>query len=104
MEIPRGYRRTKVGVLPVDWHVSKLGDLCTTSSGTTPSRREAVRYFHNGTLNWVKTLDLNNSKVVETDEKVTEVALHETALTLFPPGTVLIAMYGGSIRSVGPGC
>ena len=93
--IPRGYKRTEVGVIPEDWCVSEIGNICTTSSGTTPLRRKKARYYHSGTVNWVKTLDLNNSKIFETEEKVTEIALRETVLTVFPPGTVLVAMYGG---------
>lgn len=53
------------------------------------------RYFRGGTINWVKTLDLNNSKIRATDECVTEFALSETSLRVYPENTVLVAMYGG---------
>ncbi len=66
-----------------------------TGSGTTPSRAAAARYYHGGSINWVKTLDLNNAEIWETEEQVTPAAMQETALQLYPPGTVLVAMYGG---------
>jgi len=53
------------------------------------------RYFRGGTINWVKTLDLNNSVIFSTDERVTEAALNETSLRVYPKNTVLVAMYGG---------
>lgn len=44
---------------------------------------------------WVKTLDLRNGEISATDECVTNVAVQETSLQVYPPGTVLVAMYGG---------
>jgi len=94
-EIKPGYKMTEVGVFPQDWSVEALGAICTTSSGTTPSRSQADRYFRGGATSWVKTLDLNNSEIFHTEEHVTQAALDETSLKVYPAGTVLIAMYGG---------
>ncbi len=44
---------------------------------------------------WVKTLDLRNGEISATDECVTDLAVQETSLQVYPPGTVLVAMYGG---------
>ncbi len=95
MELKARYKQTEVGVIPEDWNCSALGNLCDTSSGTTPSRSLVERYFRGGTINWVKTLDLNNSVIFSTDERVTEAALNETSLRVYPKNTVLVAMYGG---------
>ena len=95
MEIKPGYKLTEVGVIPEDWEITVLGAVCETSSGTTPSRALMDRYYKNGTIAWVKTLDLNNSDIYATDENVTELALQETCLRSYPVGTVLVAMYGG---------
>src|SRR5690606_2278999 len=51
--------------------------------------------YHNGHIPWVKTTDLNNSIITETEEKVTERALEETSLRKYQKNTVLVAMYGG---------
>jgi type I restriction enzyme, S subunit len=53
------------------------------------------RYFKNGRVPWIKTLDLNNSEIFETDECVTDAALAETSLRIYPTGSVAVAMYGG---------
>jgi type I restriction enzyme S subunit len=64
-------------------------------SGGTPSRALDDRYFLNGKWPWVKTMDLTNSEISFTSERITDAALEESSCRLFPPGTVLVAMYGG---------
>jgi type I restriction enzyme S subunit len=95
MVVKPGYQQTEVGVIPDDWGVDHLGNISSISSGTTPFRELRERYYSNGTINWVKTLDLNNREIVETDERVTEIALKETSLKIYDVDTVLVAMYGG---------
>ncbi|NTW84473.1 MAG: restriction endonuclease subunit S [Chlorobiaceae bacterium] len=95
MEVKKGYKQTEVGVIPEDWEVSTIGDLFTTSSGTTPARSLTDRYYHYGSIHWVKTLDLNNAGIFNTEELVTSKAIEETSLRVYPVGTVLVAMYGG---------
>ena len=81
--------------IPKGWQSLTIEDACTLSSGTTPARDQYDRYYKNGTVHWVKTLDLNNSVLRSTEECVTEKALEETSLKVYPPGTILVAMYGG---------
>jgi type I restriction enzyme M protein len=77
-----------------DWPMEPIAVLFDTRSGTTPSRSNHD-YFKNGTIPWVKTLDLTDGPIRVTDEKITQLALDETHLSILPVGTVLIAMYGG---------
>jgi len=71
-------------------HLKKLGDIAVVSSGTTPSRSNS-EFFDGGTIPWVKTTDLNNSFITETEECVTPLA----KVKLNPACSVLVAMYGG---------
>ncbi|MEG4581852.1 restriction endonuclease subunit S [Microcoleus sp. MON1_C5] len=93
--VPEGYKETKVGLIPNDWQEKRLEDVSKLSSGTTPSRKLEERYYSNGNIYWVKTTDLNNSNIIHTGEKITELALNETCLKEYSIGTVLVAMYGG---------
>ena len=77
-----------------DWPVEPLSALFATKSGTTPSRSR-TDYFQEGTIPWVKTLDLRDGPIRSTDEKITPQALDDTHLSILPVGTVLVAMYGG---------
>jgi type I restriction enzyme, S subunit len=72
-----------------------IADVATFASGRTPSRSRQSDYFDGGTVHWVKTLDLNNGAITRTDESVTTLALADTGMAVLPPGTVLVAMYGG---------
>ncbi|MEH1955775.1 restriction endonuclease subunit S [Nostoc sp.] len=78
-----------------EWEVKILEEVSKLSSGTTPSRKLEDRYYSNGNINWVKTTDLNNAEINDTEEKITELALNETCLRKYDIGTVLVAMYGG---------
>ena len=80
--------------IPNDWEEVKIKDIGKITSGTTPLRSK-LSYHRNGTIPWVKTTDLNNSLIIETEEKITELALKETSLRIYPKDTVLVAMYGG---------
>lgn len=95
INIKDGYKITEVGVIPDDWDVKILEEVSKLSSGTTPARKLEDRYFSKGNINWVKTTDLNNSNIIETEEKITELALNETCLKEYDIDTVLVAMYGG---------
>ncbi len=80
--------------IPSDWEMVKIKDIGKITSGTTPLRSN-MSYHLNGTIAWVKTTDLNNALIAETEEKITEKALKETSLRIYPKDTVLVAMYGG---------
>lgn len=77
-----------------EWKTKRINEIATVTSGLTPLRSNAS-FFVDGTIPWVKTMDLNNASVIKTSEKVTEKALSDTTLRLLPENTLLIAMYGG---------
>lgn len=81
--------------LPQGWTEAKLGEHFDCQSGATPKRAEHDRYFANGSIPWVKTLDLNEGVVNDTDECITPAALAETSCRMHSPETVMVAMYGG---------
>lgn len=90
-----GYKKTELGLIPEEWSFTKLKNIAEIKSGSTPLRAMNDRYYKNGTIHWVKTLDLNNSEITATQEKITELALKESSCQIIPKDTVLVAMYGG---------
>ena len=74
------------------WPRRRLGSLAETCSGLTPNRGRPD-YF-GGQIPWVKTGELLDGTIFNTDEFVTEVAVRECGLRVLPPGTLLVAMYG----------
>jgi type I restriction enzyme S subunit len=78
----------------------RIEEFCRTGSGTTPSRQKAERYY-GGAIPWVKSGELRESEIFQTEENVTEAALQETPLKLAPKGALLVAMYGATVGRVG---
>lgn len=71
----------------------RLGDRAATTSGSTPPRGVKA-YWAPAEVPWVKTGEVVFAPITRTAEAVSQRALAECALTLLPPGTVLVAMYG----------
>jgi len=82
------------------WPMVRLGDVCKTSSGGTPLRSK-LENFENGTINWVKSGEVSNGFIYDSDEKITELAMKNSSVKLFPQNTVLVAMYGATAGKVG---
>ena len=76
--------------------MAKLGEVFTIASGGTPDKKKPLHY-ENGTIPWVKTGDLKTQYVPEGIECITEEGLDNSSAKLFPPNTVLVAMYGATI-------
>lgn len=71
----------------------RLGDHAPTTSGSTPPRGVKA-YWTPAEVPWVKTGEVSFGSITRTEEAVSRRALAECSLTLLPPGTVLVAMYG----------
>ena len=89
-----------LGKIPQGWRVAKLKDLYRTSSGGTPSRKKDS-YYSDGTINWVKTKELKDGFIWDTEEKITDLGLKNSSAKVFPKYTVLMAMYGATIGQLG---
>ena len=71
----------------------KIVELTTVMSGGTPSR-EHSEYWDGGTIGWVKTTELQNNELYDSEEKITELGLNNSSAKMVPENTILIAMYG----------
>ena len=72
----------------------QIQDVCTrVCSGGTPSTRNKDFYI-DGTVPWVKTKEVNNSKIFEAETYITEAALTKSSAKLIPKNCVIVAMYG----------
>jgi type I restriction enzyme S subunit len=71
----------------------RLGEHAPTCSGSTPPRGVKA-YWTPAEVPWVKTGEVAFGRITRTEEAVSRQALAECSLTLLPPGTVLVAMYG----------
>lgn len=77
-----------------------LGDIIETTSGGTPSRKN-MAFYTNGNYCWVKSKELQSSFIIDTEEKITDDAINNSAAKLLPKNSVLIAMYGATVGAYG---
>ncbi len=90
-----------LGEIPSHWEVIKTSHLFShIGSGTTPKSGSEEYYTEEG-FPFLQTGDLNDSYIIETSKKITEKALRETNLTIYPQGSLIIAMYGATIGKLG---
>lgn len=85
-----------LGEVPEHWTVASIKNWFKTSSGGTPdTSKQAEFYTQSGGYPWVRTTDLNNGELWDTEVRITEAALAASACSLLPENTVAVAMYGG---------
>lgn len=87
--------RNERGTKREDWKNLTLNDVAKWGSGGTPSRKHPE--YYKGDIAWVKTGELNNQYLYETEEHITPEAIENSSAKIFPRETVIIAMYGATI-------
>jgi type I restriction enzyme S subunit len=88
-------------VAPSDWQIKSVDDVCVrVTSGGTPSRREPS-YYTGGTWPWVKTQELQDKWIDDTEEHITDEAVASSSAKVLPARTVLVAMYGATVGQLG---
>jgi type I restriction-modification system specificity subunit len=74
--------------------ICKLSEISINiSSGMTPLRSNS-EFWDNGIIPWLKTEQLGEKYIFDTNEYISEKALKETNAKIFPENTLSIAMYG----------
>ena len=84
--------------IPQGWEWCRMGNIGEWGAGATPSKGNPD--YYNGNILWLRTGELNNDIVYDTEIKITEKALKECSLRLNKVGDVMIAMYGATIGKV----
>lgn len=78
--------------LPEGWTWATVGQLVNVATGATPLR--ARPDYYGGKVPWVTSGATNSRLITGAAEYITERAIKETNAKVFPPGTLLVAMYG----------
>ena len=77
----------------------KLGDIAKTSSGGTP-KSTIAEYYEGGNIPWINSGELGNPFITSTNNFITKKGYDNSSAKLFPPQTVLLAMYGATAGKV----
>lgn len=84
-------RQTELGCVPEDWEVVELEKVAEIKSGGTPSTNRSE--FWNGHILWCTPTDitsLSGKYLSDTNRKITEMGLNNSAAELLPTGSVLM--------------
>ena len=78
--------------LPESWIWVRVGTLVEVATGATPLR--ARTDYYGGDIPWVTSGATNADLITSATEYISDRAIRETNAKVFPPGTLLVAMYG----------
>ncbi|WP_054112550.1 restriction endonuclease subunit S [Marinagarivorans algicola] len=84
-----------LGEVPEGWGISSLSYYSTISTGATPDRSKPE--YWDGDIPWIKTGEVKYDEITETEERITSNGVTNSAVTVSPPGTLLMAMYGQGV-------
>lgn len=79
--------------IPETWKWVRVGDVFNVGTGMTPLKTEA-KFYQNGTIPWVTSSLTSQRYIADVETKVTEYALENTSLAVYPAHTLIVAMYG----------
>ena len=82
------------------WTYKKLGEVCETSSGGTPSKSH-LEYYESGTIPWLRSGEVAQGLIYDAELRITDLGLEKSSAKIFPVDTVVLAMYGATVGQVG---
>lgn len=92
-KIRDGYKTYEFGEIPSGWNIKKIGDIFNDlRAGSTPSRK--IEEYFTGDIPWITSGELKYRTIYNTIESITEEAVKDTNLEIYPEGTFFIAITG----------
>jgi type I restriction enzyme S subunit len=77
--------------IPEGWEVKKIGKILKTSLGGTPSTK-VKEYWENGKISWLNSGEIANFPIIDSELKITEAAIKNSATDLLPKGSVMLSI------------
>ncbi|HEH9440631.1 TPA: restriction endonuclease subunit S [Aeromonas sobria] len=79
--------------LPKGWVFERIAVFGLVGTGATPSRSNPA-YWEPAEINWVSSGETAELFVGKTKEQISNLAIKETNVSIYPVGTLIVAMYG----------
>lgn len=82
-EVPEGYKKTKVGIIPEDWEVKRLGEVSNILRGASPRPISDPKWFdNNSNIGWVRISDVSNSNkiLIKTEQYLSNKGIEKSRL------------------------
>ena len=81
--------------------VKSLAELGEWSGGKTPSMSEKS-FWEQGTIPWISSKDMKSSTLIETKDHITEKAVKEASMTVYPANSIAIVTRSGILKHTFP--
>jgi len=90
---------SKLGVIPEGWEVFNIKNKCEVILGGTPARKK-IEYWNQGNIPWINSGKINEFRIIEPSEYITEAGLNNSSTKLMPSGTTVLAITGATLGQV----
>ena len=95
------YRDKLLGKPHSSTKIITIGELGSWSGGKTPSMDNSD-YWENGTTPWITSKDMKVSTLEDTEDHITEKAISEASMTVYPPNGVAVVTRSGILKHTLP--
>lgn len=89
---------SELGEIPKEWDVNQIRNILKTVLGGTPDRTK--KEFWDGNIPWINSGKVNEFRIIEPTEYITEKGLNKSATELLPKRTTVIAITGATLGQV----
>lgn len=89
----QGYKYTEeFGYIPKDWICGKIKNFTSVVTGGTPSTTH--KEYWNGNIKWMSSGELNNKRIFDVKQRITETGLTNSSTHIIPQHCILIGLAG----------
>jgi type I restriction enzyme, S subunit len=85
-------KRVRYAALQSNYERDRLGNVTQVTAGGTPARDNPS--YWNGSIPWVKSGELLDGDIYDTEEHISEAGVLNSSAKVFPAETILVALYG----------
>ena len=96
---PSEFEENELGLIPKGWSFSKINEKLDVLLGGTPSRSNDS-YWKDGVVSWINSGKVNEFRVIQPSEMITDQAVSDSSTKLLPKKTTLIAITGATLGQV----
>jgi type I restriction enzyme S subunit len=90
---------SEMGQIPKGWKVETIGNVLKTVLGGTPDKTNN-KFWINGTIPWINSGKINEFRIIQPSEYITQEAFDNSATKMMPKGTTVIAITGATLGQI----
>lgn len=79
--------------LPSGWTWARISEICELGTGSTPLTSNPA-YYEGGDVPWVTSAATSQVFIYDADTYITQAAVRDYRLRIYPPETLIVALYG----------